>query len=188
MVRALRAYKHTSGVTEARNATSQAERPMAQAKARRFITDAPTFLHTPELAHEVFGPSTLLVVCDTPEQMEEVAHSLEGQLTATIQGTPGRPARVPASDTPFWKPKWDACSSTASRRAWKSARPCSTAARIPPRPTAGPRPSARRPSTALPARCATRISLSDLLPPELQDANPRDLLRLVDNQYTRDAL
>ena len=46
-----------------------------------------TFLANPELGHEVFGPSTILIRCDSQSELEEVAHGLEGSLTATVQGT-----------------------------------------------------------------------------------------------------
>jgi len=52
-----------------------------------FEVDAYTFLAHPELRHEVFGPSTILVRCASPTQMEEVAQALEGSLTATLQAT-----------------------------------------------------------------------------------------------------
>jgi alpha-ketoglutaric semialdehyde dehydrogenase len=48
---------------------------------------AETFLAHPRLHEEVFGPSTLIVLCDDDEQMLAVARSLEGQLTATIHAT-----------------------------------------------------------------------------------------------------
>jgi NADP-dependent aldehyde dehydrogenase len=37
---------------------------------------------------EVFGPSTLVVQCGSKDQMLAAAQKLEGQLTATIHGTP----------------------------------------------------------------------------------------------------
>lgn len=51
-----------------------------------FETDAATFLVRPELRHEVFGPSTILVRCSTQAEMEQVANALEGSLTATLHG------------------------------------------------------------------------------------------------------
>jgi NADP-dependent aldehyde dehydrogenase len=56
----------------------------AQAGAALFKTDAQTFLDHSDLMHEVFGPSTLVVECDTREQMMAIATRMEGQLTATI--------------------------------------------------------------------------------------------------------
>ena len=52
-----------------------------------FETGAGTFLGNPELRHEVFGPSTILIRCDSQTEVERVAHSLEGSLTATLHGT-----------------------------------------------------------------------------------------------------
>ena len=46
-----------------------------------------TFLDRHELRHEIFGPATVLVHCDSPARMLEVARNLEGSLTATIHGT-----------------------------------------------------------------------------------------------------
>lgn len=48
-------------------------------------TTAAAFLDQPRLAHEVFGPSGLIVVAESVAQMQSVAKSLDGQLTATIQ-------------------------------------------------------------------------------------------------------
>lgn len=48
---------------------------------------ATTFLENPQLHKEVFGPWSLLIVCDNIEQMTEVAKALEGQLTTTVIGT-----------------------------------------------------------------------------------------------------
>jgi NADP-dependent aldehyde dehydrogenase len=44
-------------------------------------------LRNPELATEVFGPSTLVIVYDNRAELLELARSLEGQLTATLHGT-----------------------------------------------------------------------------------------------------
>jgi NADP-dependent aldehyde dehydrogenase len=55
--------------------------------AALFDTDAQTFLGDPDLAGEIFGPSTLLVRHSTREQVLRIARELEGHLTATIHGT-----------------------------------------------------------------------------------------------------
>jgi NADP-dependent aldehyde dehydrogenase len=47
------------------------------------------FLSKSELHHEVFGPYSLIVLCKDFNQMKEVAHSFDGQLTATIHGMDG---------------------------------------------------------------------------------------------------
>jgi len=46
-----------------------------------------TFLQNPDLHHEVFGPFSLIVVCDNKKQLIEVWQTLKGQLTTTIMGT-----------------------------------------------------------------------------------------------------
>lgn len=43
-----------------------------------------TFLANPTLHHEVFGPFSLLVESEDESQLEEILHNLEGQLTGTI--------------------------------------------------------------------------------------------------------
>jgi NADP-dependent aldehyde dehydrogenase len=44
-------------------------------------------LREPELATEVFGPSALVIRYDSREELLELARSLEGQLTATLHGS-----------------------------------------------------------------------------------------------------
>ena len=46
------------------------------------------FLQNKKLQEEVFGPFTLAIICNAPEEVLEVANNLQGQLTATIMGTP----------------------------------------------------------------------------------------------------
>lgn len=47
-------------------------------------TDAATLARYPELAHEVFGPTTLLVRCPDKASLLATLESLSGQLTATV--------------------------------------------------------------------------------------------------------
>ncbi|MEM9782209.1 MAG: aldehyde dehydrogenase (NADP(+)) [Pseudomonadota bacterium] len=47
--------------------------------------DAATWLATPDMAHEVFGPLGIVVRAAGIEQMHDIARALEGQLTATLQ-------------------------------------------------------------------------------------------------------
>jgi len=61
----------------------------AEGGAALFTTDAGNFLAHRELMHEVFGPSTLMVECDSHERLLEVARALEGQLTVTIHAAGG---------------------------------------------------------------------------------------------------
>ena len=56
-----------------------------QATPALFVTQAADFLAEHALSGEVFGPSSLLVSCNDAAEMRQVAESLEGQLTATLQ-------------------------------------------------------------------------------------------------------
>jgi NADP-dependent aldehyde dehydrogenase len=51
-----------------------------------FITDWATASSNHELLEEHFGPTTVVITCDE-SQYVDIASSLQGQLTATIQGT-----------------------------------------------------------------------------------------------------
>ena len=50
-----------------------------------FSVTAADFLLSPKLAQELFGPSSLLVCCNSEQQLHTVMEALEGQLTATLQ-------------------------------------------------------------------------------------------------------
>jgi NADP-dependent aldehyde dehydrogenase len=60
-----------------------------RASAALFEADAATFLKTPELSEEMFGPASILVRYDGIEQALELARTMEGNLTATIHHAPG---------------------------------------------------------------------------------------------------
>ena len=51
-------------------------------------TDARNFHARPELAEEVFGPYALLISASSVSELEQIARTLDGQLTATVHGTP----------------------------------------------------------------------------------------------------
>ena len=57
----------------------------ALAGAALFITDSQSFRTNPELAHEVFGASSLIVRCKNLEEIAACIKDMEGQLTATLQ-------------------------------------------------------------------------------------------------------
>ncbi|CAE6847439.1 Alpha-ketoglutaric semialdehyde dehydrogenase 2 [Paraburkholderia aspalathi] len=56
-----------------------------QACAALFVTDAQTFLSTPALEDEVFGPASTIVRCKDEQELLAVAEHFDGQLTATVQ-------------------------------------------------------------------------------------------------------
>lgn len=50
-----------------------------------FCVNTKTWMNTPELREEIFGPAGIIVECDDLKQILAMAEALEGQLTATIQ-------------------------------------------------------------------------------------------------------
>jgi len=55
--------------------------------AALFLTNAQSYLASPELSAEIFGPATLLVTHSNRKELLDVARNLEGHLTATVHGT-----------------------------------------------------------------------------------------------------
>jgi NADP-dependent aldehyde dehydrogenase len=77
-----------SGVKQLGRSQAPADAAKTQAEAVVLRTDIANFRKHPELAEEVFGPFALVVSGDSLLELEEVASGLEGQLTATVHGTP----------------------------------------------------------------------------------------------------
>jgi NADP-dependent aldehyde dehydrogenase len=55
------------------------------ARGALFVTDAASFAADAALGHEVFGSSSIIVRCQTVEEVAALIADLEGQLTATLQ-------------------------------------------------------------------------------------------------------
>jgi len=64
---------------------ANAGQPAGRGGAALFVTSGEAFLADRKLADEVFGPASLLIACRDARQMRDVAESLDGQLTATLQ-------------------------------------------------------------------------------------------------------
>jgi 2,5-dioxopentanoate dehydrogenase len=58
-----------------------------QAAAVLLQSSSKALTANPELAEEVFGPSTVAITCDSKGEMLDIARNLKGHLTATIHGT-----------------------------------------------------------------------------------------------------
>ena len=148
-------------------------------------TTAQHFLAHPELATEAFGPFTLVIIAESAAEISACAAVLEGQLTATLHGTPAelganrallalleqKVGRVVVNSFPTGVEVSPAMNHGGPYPATTDVRFTSV-------------------GTAAIDRFARPIcyqSLPDeLLPPALQNANPLGLLRLVDSQPTRD--
>ncbi len=157
-----------------------------QARPALFATAARTFLRHRELGEEVFGPSTVIVGCNSRDEMEAVARGLDGQLTATIHATPADLAEF-ATLVSILENK--------AGRLIVNGFPTGVEV-CPSMQHGGPYPAttdSRTTSvgTAAIHRFVRPVAYQNFpqsaLPIELQDANPRGIWRLVDGEMTRDA-
>jgi len=152
-----------------------------------FETDAQTFIRHRELSEEVFGPSTVVIQCASREEMELIARHLEGQLTATVHGTPEDLSEY-ASLVSILKNK-------AGRLVFNGfptgVEVCASMHHGGPYPaTTDPRTTSV--GTAAILRFVRPVAYQNFpqsaMPRELQDANPRKIWRLVDGEVTKDGL
>lgn len=151
------------------------------------LTDAQRFLATPALATEAFGPFTLVVLADDMEQLLACARAVPGQLTATVHGT--------ADDLAGAAALLDAATQSAGRLIINGfptgVEVCAAMNHGGPWPASS---DSRHTSvgTAALLRFVRPVCFQGfadaLLPPELRNANPRGILRLVDGRFTREAL
>lgn len=55
-----------------------------EAAAFAFAVDAKDFIGNPKLAEEMFGPASMFVLYDNEDELTNILHAMEGQLTATV--------------------------------------------------------------------------------------------------------
>ena len=173
---------------ETENVTTEATgKSGEQGTPALFTTDAKTFLSERLLAEEVFGPSSLIVICDDQAELEEVVASLEGQLTGTLQAT---------KDDLKTFSKLKSLLELKVGRLIVNGFP--TGVEVgPTMQHGGPYPATTAPlttsvGTAAIFRFARPICLQNVpdefLPVELQNSNPNKLIRLVNGESTAEAL
>jgi NADP-dependent aldehyde dehydrogenase len=68
-------------------AQGAAEGQGCAAQAALYQCDAATYLATPALEEEIFGPASVLIACRDEAEVLAVARHLEGQLTATVHAS-----------------------------------------------------------------------------------------------------
>ena len=171
--------RETPGVETVRS-TSPAHAATTPAALLR--VSAGHFLATPHLAEELFGPATLVVMADSPDELLAVAGHLAGQLTATLHAT--------HADLRHCSELIQALQQKVGRLIFNG---YPTGVEVAPAMQhGGPYPASsdvRSTSvgTAAVLRFLRPICLQDcppdLLPAELQDENPRKLMRMVDGVY-----
>src|SRR5262249_2766950 len=81
---------HLAGIAgvESVQSMSPADESGMEARPSVFFTTPDTFTRHRALSEELFGPSTVVVRCNSRSELLAVAGNLEGHLTATIHGTP----------------------------------------------------------------------------------------------------
>ena len=77
----------TTQAGPAARSAAEADPAKSQAPCLLFETDAATLLATPSLQEEIFGPASTLVRCRGKQDLLDFAEQLEGSLTATVHGT-----------------------------------------------------------------------------------------------------
>jgi NADP-dependent aldehyde dehydrogenase len=148
-------------------------------------TSAAAFLAERRLGEEVFGPASLVVSAATRDELLEVARHLDGQLTATVHGTP---ADLEGAA--------DLLAILATRAGRLIVNGFPTGVEVGhAMQHGGPWPATSDPrftsvGSAAAERFVRPVCWQDvpdaLLPPALQNDNPLGLLRLVDGKPTRD--
>jgi NADP-dependent aldehyde dehydrogenase len=180
----LEAMARIPGVVALANADAEPDPAKTHGEATVFATDAEDFLRNRELHEEVFGPYTLLVDAADHADLLRVARSLEGQLTATLHGTPADLAA--AADL-------IAILERKAGRLIVNGFPTGVEV-CPAMHHGGPYPAttdARFTSvgTAAIQRWARPVCFqnfpAEALPPELQNGNPRGLMRMVNGKLGR---
>ena len=156
-------------------------------RAAGFRTDAATFRAHPELGEEVFGPATLLGLCSDAEELQNLVEDLDGQLTATVHASD--------EDLDTFGGLVDSLTEKAGRLVFGG---YPTGVEVcPAMHHGGPFPATTDAASTSVGTAAIRrftrpVCYQDapmaLLPPELRDANPDGILRLVDGEWSRAAL
>jgi NADP-dependent aldehyde dehydrogenase len=173
-----------NGVGENR-ARRSADPQKTEASPVLFETDSTTWLANGALAHEVFGPSTILVRGESEDELLRIAESLPASLTATVHGT--------REDLTKYK-KLIAALETKSGRLIFNGYPTGVEVSHAMH-HGGPYPATADPKftsvgTAAIQRFLRPICYQDFpdeaLPLELQRQNPRKIWRMIDGQFTRD--
>jgi NADP-dependent aldehyde dehydrogenase len=168
-------------------AAAPAAHSATQAAPSAAITDARHFLEHPEMASEVFGPFVLVVVAEDIDEMIACTKALDGQLTASLHATDADLADAGALI---------AAAEQIAGRLIVNGFPtgvevCAAMHH------GGPYPATTdvrftSVGTAAILRFARPVCYQGfadaLLPVELQNANPRGILRMLDGELTRTGL
>ena len=152
-----------------------------------FMSFQRSFMDNPGFSEEVFGPSSMFIGCSHFSEMKSLAGNLPGQLTATVHAD--------KNDFKEFKALMSILKNKAGRILSNGfptgVEVCASMHHGGPYPAATDVRSTSVGTAAL-LRFARPVCYQncpdELLPPELQNANPGNLWRLVDGRYTRDKI
>jgi NADP-dependent aldehyde dehydrogenase len=172
---------------KAKPASQPADAGKTEAGPVLFETDAATWLANETLAQEVFGPSAIVVRGKSEEQLLKIAQSLPGTLTATLHGTP--------DDLKKYRKLVAVLETKAGRLVFNGF------------PTGVEVSSAMHHGGPYPATADAKYTSvgtaaiyrflrpvcyqsfpDEALPPELRNANPRNIWRTLDGTLSREAV
>jgi 2,5-dioxopentanoate dehydrogenase len=172
-----------------RNAATDTYEPGTpiRSSAALFRTTFDTFRKNPTLHEEVFGPAAIMITCEDEEQLAQAAASIHGSLTGSIWAG--------AADGQLAKRIQSILEQRVGRIIFNGV---PTGVEVGPAMVhGGPYPATNQPhSTAVGPfairRWARPIAYQNVpesfLPPELRNANPLKLRRLVNSEWTSDPI
>ena len=181
------AIQQCEGLSLAGASSENADPQKAQAATTIFEADSAALRANPDLYEEVFGPVSTVIKCAEAADFEEFARQLDGSLTATIHGSE-EDLKNHAGLIAILEEK-------VGRLIFNGfptgIEPCHAMHH------GGPYPAATLSRfTSIGTRCVDRFVRpvcyqawpDAALPAELQNANPRGIMRLIDGALSRDAI
>jgi NADP-dependent aldehyde dehydrogenase len=164
--------------------TAELDARKTQAAAMVFGADAAKYLKDPSLGEEIFGPATMMIACASTQELEQVARSLDGHLTATVHAN--------AQDLNDFKSLAGILETKVGRLVYNGfptgVEVCAAMTHGGPYPATTDARSTSVGPYAI-KRFARPISYQNYpesaLPDELRDANPRKIWRMVENNWTQ---
>jgi NADP-dependent aldehyde dehydrogenase len=178
---------HATGVAVAAASSSAPLADKTQAAPSVGVTTGAQFLASPQLATEAFGPFTLVIQCADAGEITRCVRSLEGQLTATVHAD--------GDDLAAFSEMLGDLEQKAGRIVFNG---FPTGVEVAPAMNhGGPYPATTdvrftSVGTAAMLRFARPVCYQnvpdDRLPPALQNRNPLGIRRMVNGQYTGEAI
>ncbi len=165
----------------------QAEQPRLKGRPVLAKIEAKSFLENPKLHEEIFGPFALVVVCNNSSEIEEVAKSLEGQLTGAIVAE----EKELSENTKLISLLKEKVGRLIFNGMPTGVEVCNSMQHGGPFPASTDGRFTSVGTSAI-KRFARPVAFQNwpeaLLPDELKSSNPLNIMRLQDNIWTRDAL